>query len=67
MRRAQSTPLGPTQPKAAAEHEQGPLQKAINAGMGFIMGDILAQRISGEPFDAVRSLELGLYGFVLGE
>lgn len=34
--------------------------------MGFIVGDILAQRLTGEAFDAVRSLELGLYGTLLG-
>ena len=43
-----------------------PVQKAVNSGMGFIVGDILAQRLTGEAFDAVRSLELGLYGTLLG-
>lgn len=42
------------------------VQRAVNSGMGFIVGDILAQRLTGEAFDAVRSLELGLYGTLLG-
>lgn len=42
------------------------MQRAVNSGMGFIVGDILAQRLTGEAFDAVRSLELGLYGTLLG-
>ncbi|DBA65533.1 TPA: hypothetical protein ACH3X2_003143 [Trebouxia sp. C0005] len=46
-------------------HHDDPVQKAVNSGMGFIVGDILAQRITGEAFDAVRSLELGLYGTLL--
>lgn len=48
-----------------AEHD-GVVQRAVNSGMGFIVGDILAQRLTGEAFDAVRSLELGLYGTLLG-
>ena len=48
-----------------AQHDD-PVQKAVNSGMGFIVGDILAQRLTGEAFDAVRSLELGLYGTLLG-
>ena len=47
-------------------HHDDPVQKAVNSGMGFIVGDILAQRLTGEAFDAVRSLELGLYGTLLG-
>ena len=47
-------------------HDDDPVQKAVNSGMGFIVGDILAQRLTGEAFDAVRSLELGLYGTLLG-
>ena len=52
----------------AAHHikDEDPVQKAVNSGMGFIVGDILAQRLTGEAFDAVRSLELGLYGTLLG-
>lgn len=46
-------------------HHDDPVQKAVNSGMGFIVGDILAQRLTGEAFDAVRSLELGLYGTLL--
>ena len=48
-----------------AQHDD-PVQKAVNSGLGFIVGDILAQRLTGEAFDAVRSLELGLYGTLLG-
>lgn len=48
-------------------NEDDRLQKAVNSGMGFIVGDILAQRLTGEAFDAVRSLELGLYGTLLGK
>ena len=47
-------------------HDDNPVQKAVNSGMGFIVGDILAQRLTAEAFDAVRSLELGLYGTLLG-
>lgn len=52
---------------AARHHDNDSVQKAVNSGMGFIVGDILAQRLTGEAFDAVRSLELGLYGTLLGE
>eukprot|EP00891_Asterochloris_glomerata_P002340 jgi/Astpho2/2340/Aster-05606 len=73
MRRAASTPLGPARsqrqlqiPARHAEAEDASaVQNAVNSGMGFILGDILAQRITGESFDAVRSLELGLYGAAL--
>lgn len=53
-------------PSVSHAHDDNPVQKAVNSGMGFIVGDILAQRLTGEAFDAVRSLELGLYGTLLG-
>lgn len=46
-------------PSVSHAHDDDPVQKAVNSGMGFIVGDILAQRLTGEAFDAVRSLELG--------
>lgn len=52
--------------KKRHEQHDGVVQRAVNSGMGFIVGDILAQRLTGEAFDAVRSLELGLYGTLLG-
>lgn len=52
--------------EAHPEQHDGVVQRAVNSGMGFIVGDILAQRLTGEAFDAVRSLELGLYGTLLG-
>ncbi|KAL3135967.1 hypothetical protein ABBQ32_007009 [Trebouxia sp. C0010 RCD-2024] len=51
--------------KKRHEQHDGVVQRAVNSGMGFIVGDILAQRLTGEAFDAVRSLELGLYGTLL--
>ena len=60
-----STPFQTAQ-KETVHREADPVQKAVNSGMGFIVGDILAQRLTGEAFDAVRSLELGLYGTLLG-
>ena len=59
------TPFQNQQAHHKAEHD-GVVQRAVNSGMGFIVGDILAQRLTGEAFDAVRSLELGLYGTLLG-
>lgn len=52
--------------KKHQDQHDGVVQRAVNSGMGFIVGDILAQRLTGEAFDAVRSLELGLYGTLLG-
>lgn len=62
---ADATSSSGTSPASHA-HDDDPVQKAVNSGMGFIVGDILAQRLTGEAFDAVRSLELGLYGTLLG-
>ena len=59
------TPFQNQKARHKAEHD-GVVQRAVNSGMGFIVGDILAQRLTGEAFDAVRSLELGLYGTLLG-
>lgn len=59
------TPLQNQEAHRQLQHDDV-VQKAVNSGMGFIVGDILAQRLTGEAFDAVRSLELGLYGTLLG-
>ena len=39
--------------------------KACTSFVGFIIGDILAQQISGTPFNPVRCLRLGAYGLFL--
>ncbi|KAK9828257.1 hypothetical protein WJX74_005793 [Apatococcus lobatus] len=39
--------------------------KAATSFMGFVIGDLLAQRIAGEPFSALRMLRLGTYGLLI--
>ena len=39
--------------------------KACTSFVGFIIGDILAQQISGTPFNPLRCLRLGAYGLFL--
>ena len=41
------------------------ITKACTSFFGFVVGDILAQRITGNSFDVLRCLRLGTYGFVL--
>lgn len=41
------------------------ITKACTSFFGFVVGDILAQRITGTSFDVLRCLRLGTYGFVL--
>ena len=46
--------------------ETNPLiTKACTSFFGFVVGDILAQRITDSPFNVFRCLRLGTYGFVL--
>jgi protein Mpv17 len=39
--------------------------KALTSFFGFVLGDLLAQRIDGGPFDILRCLRLGTYGLTL--
>ena len=46
--------------------EENPMiTKACTSFFGFVVGDILAQRITDSPFNLLRCLRLGTYGFVL--
>eukprot|EP00884_Botryococcus_braunii_P003689 jgi/Botrbrau1/13320/Bobra.0315s0017.1 len=46
--------------------EENPIvTKAFTSFFGFIIGDLLAQKIGGEDFSALRGLHLGLYGLLL--
>lgn len=46
--------------------ETNPLiTKACTSFFGFVVGDILAQRITDSPFNVFRCLRLGTYGFAL--
>ncbi|KAK9808300.1 hypothetical protein WJX73_009459 [Symbiochloris irregularis] len=49
-----------------ARLESDPIRtKALTSFMGFVIGDTLAQRIGGDPIDALRCLRLGAYGLFL--
>ncbi|KAK9838521.1 hypothetical protein WJX81_004941 [Elliptochloris bilobata] len=41
------------------------LQKALSSAAGFSVGDVLGQRITGDTWNPLRSLELGAFGFLI--
>ena len=58
------TEMSPSSPCSHHKPQQPP---ALSDSPLQTLAAVQAQRITGESFDAVRSLELGLYGAALGE
>ena len=56
----------PAAPRSAAGARlAGLLASAAASGVGFVAGDLLAQRIGGEPLEAARVAQAGAFGFVV--